>query len=132
MPFLAILIGAILVAIGLQGYYDFGDYLGVEKQQPTALIPAGVGGVLVLLGLIGMAGGGARKHSMHLAAMVGILGFAGALYRPVMGLVKDKAIDFNHVPTRLQLAMAGLCLAFVLMCIQSFINARRLRGFGGN
>jgi hypothetical protein len=131
MPFLAILIGAILVAIGLQGYYDFGDYLGVEKLQPTALIPAGVGGVLVLLGLIGMAGGGARKHSMHLAAMVGLLGLAGALYRPIMGMV-NKTFDFNHVPTRLQLAMAGLCLAFVLMCIQSFINARRVRGFGGN
>lgn len=131
MPFLAILIGAILVGIGLQGYYDFGDFLGVEKSQPTALIPAAVGGVLVLLGLIGMAGGGARKHSMHLAAMVGLLGFAGALYRPVLGMV-NQTFDFNNVPTRLQLAMAGLCLAFVLMCIQSFINARRVRGFGGN
>lgn len=131
MPFLAILIGAILVAIGLQGYYDFGDYLGVEKMQPTALIPAAVGGLLVLLGLIGMTGSGARKHSMHLAAMVGLLGMAGALYRPVLGMV-NKTFDFNNVPTRLQLAMAGLCLAFVLMCIQSFINARRVRGFGGN
>ena len=48
-----------------------------------------------------------------------------------MGLV-NHTFDFNKVPTKLQLAMAGLCLAFVLMCIQSFINARRTRAFGGN
>ena len=43
MPFLAILVGAILIGLGLQGYYDFGDLLGVEKEHKTALIPAGVG-----------------------------------------------------------------------------------------
>jgi hypothetical protein len=131
MPFLAILIGAVLIGIGLQGYYDFGDLLHVEKEHTTALIPAAVGGVLVLLGLIALAGPGARKHAMHLAAMVGLVGLVGALYRPVQAMV-DKKFDFENTPTRLQLAMAGLCLAFVLMCIQSFINARRVRGFGGS
>jgi hypothetical protein len=131
MPFLSILIGAILIGIGLQGYYDFGDLLGVDKGQMTALIPAYVGGALALLGLIALAGSGARKHAMHLAAMVGLIGLVGALYRPVKSLM-DHSFDFEKAPTRLQLAMAGLCLAFVLMCIQSFINARRLRGFGGN
>jgi hypothetical protein len=130
MPFLAILVGAILIGLGLQGYYDFGDLLGVDKEHKTALIPAGVGAALVILGLIGMAGPAARKHAMHVAAMVGLLGLIGGLYRPVRAMI-DHTFDFNSVPTRLQLAMAGLCLAFVLMCIQSFINARRLRGFGG-
>ena len=63
---------------------------------------------------------------MHVAAMVGLLGLIGGLYRPVRAMI-DHTFDFNSVPTRLQLAMAGLCLAFVLMCVQSFINARRLR-----
>jgi hypothetical protein len=68
---------------------------------------------------------------MHAAAAVGLIAMIGALYRPVMGLV-NHTFDLNKVPTKLQLAMAGLCLAFVLMCIQSFINARRTRAFGGN
>ena len=32
MPFLSILIGALLIGLGLQGYFDFGDVLGVEKE----------------------------------------------------------------------------------------------------
>jgi len=131
MPFLSILIGSLLIGLGLQGYYDFGDLLAVDKGAATALIPAYVGAVLALLGFIALAGDGARKHSMHLAAMVGLIGLVGALYRPGMAMA-NHTFDFNKVPTKLQLAMAGLCLAFVLMCIQSFINARRTRAFGGN
>jgi hypothetical protein len=131
MPFLSIFIGALLIGLGLQGYFDFGDVLGVEKGAMTALIPAYAGAALVLLGLIALTGSAARKHAMHAAAAVGLIAMIGALYRPVMGLV-NHTFDFNKVPTKLQLAMAGLCLAFVLMCIQSFINARRTRAFGGN
>ena len=130
MPFLAMLIGALLVGLGLQGHYDFGNILGVDKYQPTALIPAYVGAALFVLGLIALVGDATRKHAMHLAAAVGLLGFAGALYKPVRGMI-DHTFDFDRIPTKLQLAMAGLCLAFVLMCVQSFINARRLRSFGG-
>src|SRR5256885_2123838 len=110
MPFLAILFGAILIGLGLQGFYDFGDLLGVEKGHNTALIPAGVGAALVLLGLIALGGLNAQKHAMHLAAMVGLVGLIGGLYRPVRALM-DHSFDFNSIPTRLQLAMAGLCLA---------------------
>lgn len=131
MPLMAILIGVLLVAIGLQGHFDFGDVLGVEKGHQTALIPAYFGGALILLGLIALPGGGARKHAMHLAAMVGLVGVIGGVYRPVMALTKG-TFDLNLTPTRLQLAMAALCLIFVLLCIQSFISARRVRGFGGN
>ena len=40
---------------------------------PTALIPSGVGLVLVVLGAV--AEGRLRKHAMHAAAAVGVLGF---------------------------------------------------------
>jgi hypothetical protein len=131
MPFMAILVGLLLVGIGLQGHFDFGDLLGVEKGAQTALIPAYFGAALVLLGLIALSGPGARKHAMHFAAMVGLLGVVGGAFRPAMALAKG-TFDLNLTPTRLQLAMAALCLVFVLMCIQSFIIARRVRGFGGN
>jgi hypothetical protein len=126
MPWLALVVGALLIGLGLQGYYDFGDLLGVEKGHQTSLIPAYVGSALFVLGLIAMTGGTARKHAMHLAAMVGVLGAAGGLYRPVKAYLNG-TFDFNNMPTRLQLAMAGLCLAFVLMCVQSFLQARRQR-----
>jgi hypothetical protein len=130
VPLLAIVFGALLIALGLEGYYDFGGLLGVGRQQPTALIPTYFGGGLVLCGLAALAGGAARKHAMHLAALVAAFGMGGALYRPVQAL-RAGTFDFNQMPTRLQLAMAVLCLAFVLLCVQSFVNARRRRAAGG-
>ena len=58
------------------------------------------------------------------------LGLVGALFRPAKALA-DGTLDLAKVPTRLQLVMAGLCLVFVLLCVRSFVEARRRRTAGG-
>jgi len=62
-----------------------------------------------------------RKHLMHLAVIVGLLGFilpAGRLLSKVGELTLSAAVAS-------QLAMAFLCLAFVVLAIRSFVIARR-------
>ena len=131
MAFSTILIGLALVLIGLQGYFDFGGLLGVDTGQPTALIPAAIGAILAVCGVLSRDDR-LRKHVMHMAAAVGLLGFLGALYRPVRALAQTGTIDLSAVPVRLQLATAALCLLFVILCVRSFIAARKARtGAGG-
>jgi len=126
VAFPTIVIGVGLILIGLLGYFDFGGMLGVKEQSPTALIPAVIGAILVVCGILSRDDR-LRKHVMHVAALVGVLGMFGALYRPVKALVQDGAVDVTAVPVRLQLMTALLCLVFVVMCVQSFIAARRAR-----
>lgn len=127
MAFSTIVIGIGLLLIGLQGYFDFGGVLGVKEHSPTALIPAAIGAVLIVCGILS-CDDRLRKHVMHLAAVVGVLGFFGAIWRPVKALAQEGTVDLNAAPVRLQLMTALLCLVFVVMCVQSFVAARRARG----
>src|SRR5207237_4434834 len=114
------------VLIGLHGYFDFGGLLRVKEHSPTALIPAAIGTVLVVCGILSRDDR-LRKHVMHVAALVGVLGFFGALWRPVKTLVQEGTVDLSAVPVRLQLMTAVLCLVFVVLFVQSFVAARRAR-----
>jgi lysylphosphatidylglycerol synthetase-like protein (DUF2156 family) len=113
--------GVVLVVLGL------GFYFATGQVSPTALIPAGFGTVLALLGAIALKER-MRKHAMHLAAMVGLVGF---LVPAVMALPKLPALLSGEAarPAAVveQLIMAGLCLVFVLLCVRSFIVARMRR-----
>ncbi len=125
MPFVSILCGALLVALGLDGYYDFAGLVRPsELHAATALIPAYFGAALVLCGLVAL-NERLLKHAMHLAAMVGLIGLlAGA----GMGLPKLFAGDTARpAAMRSQLWLAGICLVFVALCVNSFVQARRRR-----
>lgn len=128
MPQLTILFGLILAAIGAEGYTNSLGVFQVENlHAPTALIPAGFGAALVLCGLIALRHD-LRKHAMHLAAMVGLLGTLGGLG---MGLSKiPKLLDGTAdrpSAIKLQLTMGAVSAVFVVLCIKSFIDARRRR-----
>lgn len=114
-----ILIGAALVALGLAAF--------AGTRATTSLIPAYVGAVLVLLGLLAR-NARYRKHVMHLAAAVGLLGFLAAAGRLGMSLARG-TVPATAALVSLSL-MALLCLAFVLLCVRSFIAARRDRPAG--
>lgn len=124
MPQVTLLFGAALTALGLYGYF------GSEKADPsvTALIPAFVGGPLILCGLIAFKAG-ARKHAMHAAAALALLGALAAIGRGAMTIGKlfsdDPAVDKR--PMILLWSMAGLCVVYVILCVRSFISARRNR-----
>ena len=129
MPIVSILCGVLLVALAWDGY---ADAVGLIRPQhpysPTALIPAGFGLVLIVCGLMALKTS-LLKHAMHAAAAVGLVGLlAGA----GMGLPKWLAGDAAPSgAVRLQLWMAGVCLLFVLLCVNSFVQARRRRAAGG-
>jgi hypothetical protein len=118
-----------LVGLGLDGYLDIAGLIRPAKaQSPTALIPCGFGVFLIVCGLLAVKDS-LLKHAMHAAAGIGLVGFlagAGMGLPKLPRLVAGEAE--NPGATRLQLWMAGVCLVFVLLCVNSFIQARRRRG----
>jgi hypothetical protein len=91
----------------------------------TALIPAFFGLPLLLLGLVAL-NERLRKHAIHIAVIVGLLGCAGT----ARGLMKLPVLLTGGEIARptavaIQAAMAIVCLIYVLMCVRSFVKARR-------
>lgn len=113
--------GVALVVLGLAGYF------GTGAQSPTALIPAAAGILLVVAGLLAR-NPKLRMHAMHVAALVGLLGFAGSV-SGIPQLVKMAAGETIQRPAAAvsRSVMAVLCLAFVVLTIRSFIAARVAR-----
>ena len=121
MPLTAITLGIVLILIGIIGY-AYGITNG--NASITALIPAFFGLVLAGLGAAARAKENLRKHLMHAALLVALLGFI----MPTGRLV-SKASEFVLSPATLsQILMATICLLFLILGIKSFANARRNRG----
>jgi hypothetical protein len=120
MPSTAIWFGRILVLIGIVGYAW--GYFNPPLSY-TSLIPAGFGVVLMLLGHLSVMVDSMRKHLMHVAVIFGLLGFLAALG----GLFRKGLPETLSAGVVSQIAMALACLAFVVLCVRSFIAARRER-----
>ena len=97
-------------------------YAMAEVKSVTALIPSFIGIALILLGLLARKEN-MRMHAMHLAALIGLVGFAGGAFMGIRGLTTDRPATVWGG----SFAMAVLCGAFVALCVKSFIDARRAR-----
>jgi hypothetical protein len=118
MPFTAIVFGSLLVLTGIVGYvYGMMN----DRASMTAFIPAAFGILLLLLGLAAQSMEGMRKHLMHAAVVVGLIGFLVPAWR-LLSKMSEITLSAAYVS---QIVMAVLCLAFVIMAVQSFIAARR-------
>ena len=120
MPTTSIIFGTLLIAVGVAGYvYGMLD----NRASLTALIPAAFGLVLVILGAAARAMENMRKHLMHVAVLIGLVGFIVPLIRiiPRIGEFTLNAATFSQV------AMSAICLVFVILCVRSFIAARAER-----
>jgi uncharacterized membrane protein len=122
MAWPTIVCGAILVADGLVGYLQ----QEAEKASPTALIPAAVGGVLIMCGFLSFKDN-LRKHVMHLAAIVGVVGFAGGFMPLITYYKKNNTIDLERPAAISGEVMILVCAVFVGLCVKSFIDARKAR-----
>jgi hypothetical protein len=118
MPTTAIGCGLSLILVGIAGYV-YGIWGG--NASVTALIPAFFGLVIALLGAVAKSNENLRKHLMHAAVLVGLLGFIIPAFR-LLSKLGDLTLSAAVVS---QLAMALICLIFVILCVQSFVNARR-------
>src|SRR5262245_21206712 len=124
MSSITIVVGLILTAFGAYSYFTS------ETQSPTALIPAGFAVAFLILGVLAFSEK-LRKHAMHLGSMVGLIGFIGGAIIGFPKLPALRAGDINDPKTlhkaQSQNLLAFTCLIFVLLCVNSFIQARRRR-----
>lgn len=120
VPKLSINIGILLTLLGILSYI-LTDYVSF-----TALIPAFFGIVLAGLGFLAKRSESMRKHAMHAALLLALLGLAGSF----SGLVALIGALFGAIPERMnavisQAIMAVLCIIFLIAGIKSFIAVRK-------
>jgi uncharacterized membrane protein len=111
-----IVFGVLLTLLGVVGY-------ALTRTSMTALIPSLFGLLLLILGFLARSES-IRKHAMHAAATVALVGCVGALI-PLLrasGGIRPTIAVFSQV------AMVVLTAAFIALCVRSFIAARRARG----
>lgn len=120
MPTTAIISGILLILTGIVGYV-FSQIDG--HASPTALIPAAFGLLLVIIGFVAKSKENLRMHLMHAAVVIGLLGFLIPAWR-LFSRRNDLTVSLAVLS---QAMMAIICLFFVILCVQSFINARRNR-----
>ncbi len=120
MPSTTIVSGIILILIGIAGYvFSLID----GNTSLTALIPSAFGILLVIFGIIAASNEGLRKHLMHAAVVVALLGFLIPTFRLIS---KMNSIEIS-LAVLSQALMALVCLFYMILSIQSFINARKNR-----
>jgi hypothetical protein len=118
MPSTSIACGALLILIGIIGYV-YG--LTGNTASITALIPAFFGIVLVILGFLAQKKENLRKHLMHAAVLVALIGFIA-----IIGDFARTSFKFAATaPVISKLLMGLICLLFVILSVNSFISARR-------
>lgn len=120
MPRITVIFSLLYIALGLGGFFLTG---AVHK---TALIPAAIGAILLVLGLL--AGNEKlRMHVMHAALVIGLLALLGT----VSSLFKlPAAIDGTAArpgAVFAQAATAVLSVVYLALGVRSFIAARRAR-----
>jgi lysylphosphatidylglycerol synthetase-like protein (DUF2156 family) len=119
MPFFAVCVGFALLLLGV------GGYAMTDRVSWTALIPAFFGLPVSLLGLAALRPVW-RKHTMHAATALAILGLLGgaAGVPKVLTLMAGNDVARPGVAIS-QAITAVLCLLFVAIAVKSFIDARR-------
>lgn len=124
MAKLTLVVAFILIVLGVAVFVATGSH------APTALIPAFFGILLGILGLLAKTPDIKRRMLfMHIAVTVGLIGFIFPGWRGVGDLMTQMhgQIVLRPVAMKEELAMAAICLVYVLLCVRSFIAARRNR-----
>jgi hypothetical protein len=104
-------LGIILIILGLVGFFITG------MQSPTALIPAYFGIVFLILGIIARKES-ARKITMHIAMVLGLLGVIGTF----SGLINLFVLITGGEVTRPAAVISQAIMALLLIrnCIPFF------------
>src|SRR4030067_3788648 len=119
MSKLSITYGVIFILMGVISYF------GISSESITALIPAFFGIPMLILGWLGL-NEKYLKHTMHVAAVLMLLGFLGT----IGGLIKFFKMLGGVQPERppavfVQAIMALMCIVFLVFAVKSFIDVRR-------
>ena len=117
MPFVTRVVGFLLILLGIVGY------VGTGGASITALIPAMVGALFLILALAARSAE-ARKHVMHAAVAIALLLVLGGLPRILAAV---NAGDIQRPAVLAQIGMAVILTVYVILGVKSFIDARRAR-----
>ncbi len=98
MPTLAIFFGILLDILGIGGYVMTGAH------APTALIPAVLGTLILILGILASRNPGLRKHAMHGVAILAVLGLLGGAMRAIPNIPKICHSSQVNVPGQINSA----------------------------
>jgi hypothetical protein len=121
---LTIVVGVILIVLGVAVFMATGSH------ARTALIPAFFGIVLGILGEIATTDNAKRRMLfMHIAVTVGLIGVIFPGWRGVGDLIAQMQgqVVLRPAAMKEELAMAAICLVYVILCARSFISARKNR-----
>jgi hypothetical protein len=119
-----LIFAVLLVVLGLMGYF------GTGAQHPTALIPTWFGLALGLFGFLAISPSETRrKLFMHINVTIGLLGFLGAGVEAMRGYARARSAGIapDQIALASKLSMTALLLIYVILCVRSFIAARRAR-----
>ncbi len=111
---LTIAFAGVLIVLG------FACFAATGMEHKTALIPVLVGLLMEPAGVLALIKPNLRMHAMHMAVLVGLLGFIAG----VGGLIARRP---SGIALFEMLAMTLICGLFVALCVMSFISARKLR-----
>ena len=117
MPAVTRAVGFLLVLLGVVGY------IGTGGASITALIPAMVGALFLILAMVAR-NPEARKHVMHAAVAIALLAVVGGVPRIISAV---NAGDLQRPAVLAQIAMATILAVYVVLGVKSFIDARRAR-----
>lgn len=123
MAKLTIMFGVVLILLGLVGFF------ASPLHAPTALIPSIVGLILAILGFVALTDDAKKRMLfMHIAVTIGLLGFLGTAKSIFDYIQMIRGVQFAHpIAVEEKAAMSVLLLVFVVLCVRSFIAARRAR-----
>lgn len=121
MPIITIVVGILLTVIGVGGYVLSG------MASWTALIPSILGVPMLICGVLARKES-LLKHAMHGAAVIALLGLLGT----ASGAVKYvRMLGGSEVArpeaVKVQALVAVICAVFIVLCVNSFIQARKAR-----
>ena len=108
------LVGLVLAVLGIV------SYVGTGRTSVTALIPAFFGVAFLLLAYVAR-NEPARKHAMHVAMVLALIGIAGTASRLI------GATDFARPAALAQIATVLVLAWYLGNGIKSFRDARRAR-----
>ena len=117
---ITIIYSVLLIILGI------GGYIVSNAASTTALIPAFFGIVLLLSGLVSSREH-LKKHAMHIAAALALIGFVATVggLGELMVLISGGEVQ-RQLAVMSKSVMAILSLVYVLISVKSFIDARRV------
>ncbi len=119
MSLLTTVVGLLLLFLGIAAY------VLTDRTSVTALIPCVFGIAYLILGVLALRKPGIRKHLMHGAAALSLLGIAGNV--PAIAALSDMLSGAEVARPAAVVArslMALICAVHLIASVRSFLAAR--------